>query len=868
MKKFLLTNILISLTTVAVWAVPAKPGATRIQQPDGSSITVSLHGDEYLHYTTTADGYSVVYDAQGCYVYAERRDGQLVPTAMRAHDPAERPLQEQAFLLGISKHLAPDMTPKASLERQAEESRRAKARALRREPLYDYNQFRGLIILVEYNDKSFSRSNYKTIMNNMVNMANYTGYDNTAYGRFTGSVRDYFYDNSQGLFTPQFDVVGPISVDRSQYFAKGTDNASQLVLDVLDAADSEVDFSLYDGDGDGVVDLVYFIFAGLGSNVSGNDSRLVWPHKGAVYNANGGYGNWAVKKDDVLLWDYACSTELYGTKSWSILDGIGTICHEFSHVLGLPDLYDTNYEEDGQSNHPAEWSIMAGGSYMNNGRTPVGYNIYERYAVGFAMPETLSEEGSYTLASVASSNTGYRLNTKVNREFFLIENRQKTDKWDRQLPGHGMLVYRVDSTNSRVWQNNQVNANTKHNYFELLRAGGSSPQATGADPFPGSMGVTELNNATKPTNLKTWSGTDSPFGFANIKETNNTISFDVEDVTYLRAIALPETANIAIGNTVGLTLACTPVYGIPENVNWNSSNTDVATVDADGQVTGIAEGEAIIMATTVNKRQEELTATCHIVVETRQLVPDIATFNSLEQDTRGELLLNAAQVLQVYNDIVYLRDSTGAITINDSRLNSFEKGDIVSGSIYGIQTSNNRMPVVTIEEGIFSVNLKKEGNTTPEPIALSVDSVSDSHYANLLTLKKAKLERLSAGGIWAVANNGHAIKIWNTFGLSNIRVPKVIDDKRFDVTGLLTTRLTDNGLIDELALMASLVEVPYDPSEDDIQGIGSIVDNMDDSIIAVYTTDGRCLGNGLPDRHRPGLYIIKKGNKVMKVVSR
>ena len=275
-------------------------------------------------------------------------------------------------MLGVDKYLKPAITSRADSLRQDEYSRRAKARVRHREPEYDYNNFRGLIILVQFNDKEFSRENYTDILEDMVNEEDYKGYDNTNNGRFTGSVRDYFYDNSCGRFTPQFDIVGPVTVKRSQYYAKGTDNAIQLVLDAIDAADDEVDFSLYDGDDDGVVDLVYFIFAGLGSNVNGNDERLVWPHAGAVYNPNGGYDEWSVVRDGTLLWRYACSTELYGSNNWSILDGIGTICHEFSHVLGLPDFYDTNYGDNGQSNHPDTWSVMSGGSYLNNGRTPVG----------------------------------------------------------------------------------------------------------------------------------------------------------------------------------------------------------------------------------------------------------------------------------------------------------------------------------------------------------------------------------------------------------------------------------------------------------------------------------------------------------------
>ena len=158
--------------------------------------------------------------------------------------------------------------------------------------------------------------------------------------------------------------------------------------------------------------------------------------------------------------------------------------------------------------------------------------------------------------------------------------------------------------------------------------------------------------------------------------------------------------------------------------------------------------------------------------------------------------------------------------------------------------------------------------TAAEPLPVNIDSINiDCHYANLITLKKVKLERVD-GGIWAVGQGDRRIKLWNTFQLSKISVPKIIENKRFDVTGILMTRITDDTLIDELALMAAVVEVPYDPSGDDAQGIGGVIINDSDNASAIYTPDGRRLDNTVGDHRRPGLYIIKKGNKVIKVVSR
>ncbi|MBQ3769719.1 MAG: M6 family metalloprotease domain-containing protein, partial [Prevotella sp.] len=444
MRKLFLTLVVMILGVISASAVPAMGNLVKVQQPDGTTVAIRLVGDEYLHFNTTADGYSVVKNDRGFYVYAQRSaDGQLVPTAQVAHDEAARPAAEVAFLATVKKYIQPDMPERVVLERSAEQQRRLQARQQHRAPHYDYSKFHGLVILVEYNDRVFDTDDYKETITAAITEEGYSGYTDYAGRRVncTGSVYDYFNENSMGVFKPEFDVVGPIQVDRSQYYARGTSSsASQLMLDVVNAVDADVNFKDYDTDGDGVVDMIYFIFAGHGANVGGNDSRLLWPHASSIYNPRT-YSY--VYKDGVQLGRYACSTELTGSdKSSRQIDGIGTICHEFSHVLGLPDFYDTDYEKSGgQSDDPGSWTLMSAGCYLNNSRTPCGYSLFERYMVGFATPAVIDAEGSYTLNPVHESNTGFRINTPVKKEFFMVENRQKK-RWDQYLPGHGMLVFR------------------------------------------------------------------------------------------------------------------------------------------------------------------------------------------------------------------------------------------------------------------------------------------------------------------------------------------------------------------------------------------------------------------------------------------
>lgn len=525
MKKLILSFIIGVSTALSGHAIPAYPYANKVTQPDGSTLTIRLVGDEFLHYSTTDDGYTIVKNSDGFYVYATEDNGKLVATSHIAQDAAVRSESAKRFLSGISRGVRPAMTTASKSLLSASRSAGAKLK-LHGNGKYDISNFRGLIILVEYNDKSFSRSDISTIFNDMVNKKNYDGYMTDALlpekMEYTGSVRDYYYDNTMGNFDPQFDIVGPVKINYSVYDPESSTNARALTAAACRAADALVDFSKYDRDGDGTADMVYFIFAGYGANFSGNDSRLLWPHASTMIG---------VRLDGVTLSRYACSTEMYGREGSNFIDGIGTICHEFSHVLGLPDEYDTDYKSSGgQSNHPATWSIMAGGSYRNKSRTPVGYTLYERYALGFASPKLITASGDFKLSAVNTSNDGYRINSAINNEFFLIENRQRTG-WDEYLNGHGMTIMRVDSTNVDIWENNKINCDPAHNYLELIRAtpqmSGTSVTDSQGDPFPGSGNVTEINNETSPS-LRSWTGTATPLCIKDIAENSDgTVSFSV-----------------------------------------------------------------------------------------------------------------------------------------------------------------------------------------------------------------------------------------------------------------------------------------------------------------------------------------------------
>lgn len=852
---------------LGMMAVPAHRGTVRVKQPDGSYVTLRLHGDEWRHYQTTTDGYTVVKDHRGFFVYAEKDAGELKATAQVAHDLTERDDKEQVFLKGIEKNQAPAMSDHAAtmchqiqqIQRQKLTSRRAQgARASQ----YDYSKFKGLIVLVEYKDKSFSREDYKDIVDDMVNNEDYEGFDDLT---LTGSVRDYFSDNSYGSFQPEFDVVGPYKVNYSQYSPRGVDNVDPIIIAAIDAADDDVDFSEYDGDGDGMVDLIYFIVAGNGANYSGNDSRLWWPHRYVVYQRSS--GSYGMEKDGVTLYDYASSTELMGYTSYPStvrIDGIGTIVHEFSHVLGLPDFYDADYEENGQSNDPGDWSVMAGGCYADNGDTPVGYSLYERYSVGFMdEPQTIDKEGSYTLNSLPTSGEGYRINSAVSDEFFLFENRQQADfVWDSYLPGSGLLVHRVEKPGSSVWENNTVNNYSDHNYYEVIRANGYNMNTPQYDVFP-SQGKTTLDNSTKPANLLSYSGKNTKYGLYNIQMSDDgVITFDIANALILKKLIVNNLVTIGVGMTIQLEAKTEP-DGAECSLTWTSSDEEIATVDSQGLLTGVSAGQCVVTVMGDNG----VSAECQVIVDTFDPVT-VAEAKRLEQGREFVLQLTDAEVLYVNKKTAYLRDATGSVKLSNMDL-GLKQNDRVSGTLFASVGLFNGMVQF---EGVGSLTnasgLTITHGAEVKPREVKLEDLTEDDYGDYVVLKAVQLERNAEEykGVWAVSGDTR-VRLYNMFQLRIVTLPTEVRDKYYDIYALYGTDSFNGQDINEFYMLKSPKEVdapqpedpetPEDPDNpggtDAIRTIGSTSVNNGN----YYSLQGQRV-----DGKRKGIFIYK-GRKVV-----
>lgn len=523
-------------TSIGAWAIPAKRTTFVATQPDGTQVTLTRAGDEFNKYYLTDDQQVVVGNKADGYYFAtvDAASGRITASTVQASDAANRTEAQKAYVAAINiEELDEAMATTSRMSRiaPAEGSRSLAPRKAKASlpaqsgyGLFPNSTYptsgspKALIILVQYTDVKFSTaydaSDYFT------NLLSKKGFND--YGG-TGSVLDWFTDASMGQFTPDFDVYGPVTLSRNQAYYGGNDiygddlHPEQMVVEGCRLLDSQVDFSDYDTDGDGYVDNVYIYYAGLGEADYG-DEDTVWPHSWNLSEANT-----TLTLDGVRIETYACSNESDGVKP----DGIGTFVHEFSHVLGLPDLYHT---KSNATYTPGAWSVMDYGPYNNDGRTPPTYSIFERNAFGWIDPIVLDQSPrSVELNDILTSNEGCLIPTYKTSEFFLLENRQQTS-WDKYLPGHGMLIWHIDY-NSTYWSSNTVNNTKGHQYVDIEEANNnpnsSSTAAMKNYAFPGTTGAyTSFTDTTTP-NMKTWSGTSLNTPITNITESNGVISFDV-----------------------------------------------------------------------------------------------------------------------------------------------------------------------------------------------------------------------------------------------------------------------------------------------------------------------------------------------------
>lgn len=421
MKRLFLA-VFMAAFVMASYAVPAKRGVVKtLKLVDGTEVTARLVGDETMHYFVTDDGKKYVAGEDGLY-----READMTLLNSRA-------AQRRSKMNAVIRQQAPKRVGGVGNVFSGKK--------------------KGLIILVQFSNKKFQSNHDNAFYQRVANEPGFTTDDG-----FRGSVSDYFKDQSNGMFELDFDVVGPVTLTKTySYYGQnnwsGDAHPGEMVAEACLAVDSLVNFADYDWAGDGMVDQVFVLYAGLGE-ASGGGENTVWPHMWNLYSSD--YGR-PLTLDGVMVNTYACSCEM--TKDYNspdtpeVVDGIGSFCHEFSHCLGYPDIYDANRHNFGM----ATWDLMDYGNYNGRGFIPSGYTAYEKWVAGWITPVELTEETEVNnLKPISEGGDAYIIyNDNHKDEFYLLENRQLTG-WDRAQYGEGLIIMHVDY-NEYIWSSNTVN---------------------------------------------------------------------------------------------------------------------------------------------------------------------------------------------------------------------------------------------------------------------------------------------------------------------------------------------------------------------------------------------------------------------------
>ena len=459
------------MVATLLWAKPAKRGALVVTQEDGTEAIVYQHGDERFHWTTNEAGEWIAQDANGKW--------QVVSALSNEQIQARR--EASKFAIAEQTQMRKQAASQTSVTTNIAEH--------------------GLVILVNFSDQTFEATHAE--MDSMHNGYNYSRDYSYQYNRETytihseGSARQYFYDASFGQYNPKFDVVGPVTVSQKYSYYGANDSygndkhAEKMVYEACLLVDSlypEIDFSLYDNNGDGEMDYVYVVYAGLGE-ADGGPANTIWPHSYWLK-----YAGCNLTLDGVKIDKYACGNEKNAISKQH--DGIGTFVHEFGHVLGLPDLYGTTKSATHRT--LGDWDVMDYGTYNNDGNTPPTYSAYERFFFGWLTPTLIKDTALLTLHDLYSTNEAFLITTTDGHNligtdpnpttFYLLENRQ-SNIWDKYLAGHGMMLTKVQYDYNKWYQNTVNNTASKLGVDIIEAKTNTSSTNKDTDLFP--TGATE-----------------------------------------------------------------------------------------------------------------------------------------------------------------------------------------------------------------------------------------------------------------------------------------------------------------------------------------------------------------------------------------
>lgn len=519
-------------TSSTALAVPAIPKPITVKQPDGTSITIMLRGDEHLNWAETTDGYTLLRDGQGYLSFAEKdKNGNLVASSVR-------------YFGSSSEAKAMGLTPKLrySNEQIKEAFNRPLSREFNKKPAglltksTDKSQFlidgtfpstgkrKLLVLLVNYSDTQtrYSRQDIQ----DMMSKENYGG---------IGSLRDYYLEQSYGKLDLDITVSDWIKLPKPKG-TYGADGASTIIYDALSQLSQTLDLKQFDNDGDGILDGLAVIHQGTGQEAS-MDASDIWSHSSIIYGQT---------FNGVTVRRYTIEPEINARTQK--LQNIGVIAHEFGHALGAPDYYDTDYEASGEFSGTGIWDLLANGAWSGDyGSRPTGVNAWQKWIWGWTEPTLLDESTTITdMPSATDSPVAYRMETGTPGEYFIMENRQNSKGFDYSLPGHGLIIYHVNENliKSKLFTND-INATYPQGIYAVCSDAGVDPDRQPTSygninssyaPFPGEGGHTEFSDNTLPS-AKSLEGRASYRALTDITDVDGKVSFTY---THLSEPAKPE----------------------------------------------------------------------------------------------------------------------------------------------------------------------------------------------------------------------------------------------------------------------------------------------------------------------------------------
>lgn len=521
MKKLLLSFIYFIFLAAGlnVFAVPAQSEWVLFTQPDGTTVTILLSGDENLNYVHDKDGYTLLMK-DGFYYYATlNANGDMVVSDIVARDNSNKSVGISR-LSEIEKGLTYSQNQLAQrkikhLGNGAVNSSMLKSSGIQSSTFPSKGKRKLLMILVNFSDTepTYTREDFDRYMNE----ENYNG---------IGSFRDFYLENSYGQLDITTTVTRWVTLSkRHAYYGEGDDRyAYQAVIEAIDQLDDEIDFSEFDNDGDGIVDGLAIIHQGQGEEFSGSNTDNIWSHSWSLSSAL--YPKNPPKKDGVYIDSYTIQPEIRAGNNSTRISTIGVMCHEFGHNLGAPDYYDTK----GNNNGTGQWDLMAAGSWNGtSGDRPAHFTAYQKSEFGWLDLKELPVSADISLKPASKYADAYILHTVTNDEFFVLENRQKSGAFETALPGSDMIIYHVDENHIRQkYYSNQVNVGSHQGIYPIVASGNMNNPNTARCPFPGAGNKISFTDETTPSSLS-WSGRATNRPITDIRKVGENIHFTISE---------------------------------------------------------------------------------------------------------------------------------------------------------------------------------------------------------------------------------------------------------------------------------------------------------------------------------------------------